>query len=105
MGSRVRVVHVTGSQMDAAPYLGHEGIRRYLAEKAELWSELRFDTEEALEGKDYDIVVGFLRGTGRGSGARVEQRIGLVYELRGRKIRYCRARSSWPNATMSWRMR
>jgi ketosteroid isomerase-like protein len=84
---------VTGSQMDAAPYRGHEGIRRYLAERTELWSELRFDTEEALEGEDDDIVVvvGFLRGTGRRSGTPVEQRIGLVYELRGRKIRYCRA--------------
>jgi hypothetical protein len=52
-----------------------------------------FDTEEPLEGKDDDIVVvvGLLRGTVRLSGAPVEQRIGLVYELRDRKIRYCRA--------------
>jgi ketosteroid isomerase-like protein len=86
---------ITGSQLDAAPYRGHEGIRRYLAERAETWSELRFDTEQVLEGKDKDVVVlvGFLRGTGRVSGVSVEQRIGLVYELRGRKIRYCRAYS------------
>jgi ketosteroid isomerase-like protein len=84
---------VTGSQMDAAPYRGLEGIRRYLAERAETWSELRFDIEQMLEGKDNDVVVlvGVLRGTGRLSGVSVEQRIGLVYELHGRKIRYCRA--------------
>jgi ketosteroid isomerase-like protein len=84
---------VTGSQMDAAPYRGHEGIRRYLAERAETWTKLRFDAERILEGKDDDVVVavGFLRGEGRGSGVPVEQRIGLVYELRGQKVLHCRA--------------
>jgi ketosteroid isomerase-like protein len=84
---------VTGSQMDAAPYRGHEGIRRYLAEAAETWTELRFDAEQILEGEDDDVVVavGVLRGEGRGSGVPVEKRIGLVYELRGQKALHCRA--------------
>jgi ketosteroid isomerase-like protein len=84
---------VTGSQMNATPYRGHEGIRRYREESAETWKELRLDTEQILEGEDDDVVVavGVLKGEGRGSGVRVEQRIGLVYELRGRKVRRCRA--------------
>jgi ketosteroid isomerase-like protein len=84
---------VTGSQMDATPYRGHEGIRRYLGEAAETWAELGFETERILEGKDEDVVVtvGLLRGEGRASGVLVEQRVGMVYKLRGRKIRYCRA--------------
>ena len=84
---------VTGSQMDATPYRGHEGIRRYRKETAETWTELRLDIERILEGKDDDVVVavGLLRGEGRGSGILVEQRVGMVFELRGRKIRYCRA--------------
>jgi ketosteroid isomerase-like protein len=91
---------VTGSQLDAAPYRGHDGIRRYLAERAESWSELRFDVEQALEGRGDDIVVvvGFLRGRGRTSGVSIEQRIGLVYEVRGRKIRHCRAYRDPQNA-------
>lgn len=84
---------ITSSQMDATPYRGHEGIRRYLAERAETWAELRFDAEQILEGRDDDVVVavGFLRGQGRESGVPVEQRIGLVYELRDGKVRNCRA--------------
>jgi ketosteroid isomerase-like protein len=84
---------ITGSQMDATPYRGHEGIRRYREETAETWAELRLDIEQILEGKGEDVVVavGCLRGEGRGSGVLVEQRIGIVYELRGRKVRNCRA--------------
>jgi ketosteroid isomerase-like protein len=86
-------ITVTGSRLDATPYRGHEGIRRYRQEVAETWSELRFDAERIVEGKDDDVVVavGFLRGKGRGSGVLVEQRIGIVYELRERRIRCCRA--------------
>lgn len=84
---------LTGSQIDASPYRGHPGIRRYLEEVAETWMQLRFDTERILEGEDDDVVVavGRLRGEGRGSGVSVEQRIGMVYELRGQKILHCRA--------------
>jgi ketosteroid isomerase-like protein len=84
---------ITGSQMDATPYRGHEGIRRYLEEAAATWTDLRFETERIVEGKDEDVVVvlGLLRGEGRASGVLVEQRVAMVYKVRGRKIRYCRA--------------
>jgi ketosteroid isomerase-like protein len=84
---------VTGSQLDAAPYRGHQGIRQYLTERAETWTELRFDPERILEGKDDEVVVavGCLRGEGRQSTIPVEQRIGLVYKLRSRKVWFCRA--------------
>jgi ketosteroid isomerase-like protein len=84
---------VTGSQLDAAPYRGHDGIRQYMAETAATWTGLRFDPEQILEGRDDDVVVavGCLRGEGRESGVPVEQRIGLVYRLRGRKVWHCRA--------------
>jgi ketosteroid isomerase-like protein len=84
---------VTGSRLEAAPYRGHEGIRRYLAERAETWTGFRFDAERILEGKDDDVVVavGCLRGAGHGSAVPVEQRIGLVYRLRAGKVWYCRA--------------
>ena len=84
---------VTGSQMHATPYRGRDGIRRYREETAETWTELRLDTEQIVEGKDDDVVVvvGCLKGEGQGSGVQVEQRIGMVYKLRGRKIRHCRA--------------
>src|SRR5688500_9123818 len=84
---------VTGSQMDARPYRGHGGLRQYREEVTETWNALRFEPERIVEGKDNDVVVavGSLRGEGKGSGVLVEQRIGILYELCGRKIRYCRA--------------
>jgi ketosteroid isomerase-like protein len=84
---------VTGSQMNATPYRGREGIRRYRQETEETWTELQLDTERILEGKEDDVVVavGFLRGEGRGSGAVVAQRIGIIYKLRGGRVWHCRA--------------
>jgi ketosteroid isomerase-like protein len=84
---------VTGSQAEGRSYRGHQGLRRYLAEVSETWREIRFEPERMLEGKHdgFVVAVGCLRGEGRGSGVQVEQRIGIVYELRGRKMRYCRA--------------
>jgi ketosteroid isomerase-like protein len=84
---------VTGSSLDATPYRGHAGIRRYLADRAETWAELEFRPERVLEGKDDDVVVavGVLIGRGRGSSVPVEQRVGLVYRFRGQRVRHCRA--------------
>jgi len=86
-------VSATGSQMDATTYGGHEGLRRFWEERAQTWTELRFDAERILEGNNDDVVVavGLLRGEGRASGVLVEQRIGNVYELCDGKIRYCRS--------------
>jgi ketosteroid isomerase-like protein len=84
---------ITGSQLTATPYRGYEGMRRFQEERAETWTGLRFDAERISGGKDGNVVVtvGLLRGEGRESGVLVEQRIGMVFKLRGRKIRYCRA--------------
>jgi ketosteroid isomerase-like protein len=84
---------VTGSQVDASGYRGHDGLWRYREEAAEMWRELRFELERVVEGTDGAVVVaiGRLRAVGRTSGAVVEQRIGLVYELRGGKIHRCRS--------------
>ena len=84
---------ITGSELDATPYRGHAGIRQYLADRAQAWSDLQFDPERILEGTDDDVVVavGCLRGEGRGSAVPVEQRVALVYAFRGPKVLYCRA--------------
>jgi ketosteroid isomerase-like protein len=83
---------ITGTQMMGTPYRGLGGLRKYRAETAEAWTALQFDTEEIVEGKgDGVVAIGHLRGEGRESGIRVEQRIGVTYELRGGKIWRCRA--------------
>jgi ketosteroid isomerase-like protein len=84
---------VTGSQMAGTSYRRHEGLRRFWEEKTETWTKLRFEAERIQEGKDRDVVVaiGVLRGRGRASGVLVEQRLGVAFELRDRKIRLCRS--------------
>ena len=83
---------VTGSRVDGTPYRGHERIRQYMAEIEHAWTGLRFDTDAVREGRDDAVVaVGHLRGTGRESGATVEQRMGIVWRFEGGKLRHCRA--------------
>jgi ketosteroid isomerase-like protein len=86
---------VTGSQLDGTPYRGHEGLRRFWKERMETWTELRFEVERILEGINGDVVVavGLLRGRGQASGVLIDQRLGVVFELRDRKIRFCRSYS------------
>jgi len=85
---------VTGSQMEATAYRGHQGIRQYLEEAAGAWTKLRLDIEDIREsGDDIVVVVGVLVGQGRASGVPVEQSIGMVQEVRDGKIRSCRAYS------------
>jgi ketosteroid isomerase-like protein len=86
---------LTGSQMNAHPYRGHEGIRRYVEETKEAWTELRLDIDRTVEAENgVVLVLGRLRGTGRGSGALVEQQLGIVYTVRGGSVRSCRAYST-----------
>jgi ketosteroid isomerase-like protein len=86
---------VTGSRIDGTSYRRHEGLRRFWEERTETSTELRFDAERILEGKDGDVVVavGLLRGRGRAGGVLIDQRLGVVFELRDGKIRFCRSYS------------
>lgn len=62
------------------PYRGHDGIRRYLADVAELWDEL------TLEPLDYrsagTSVVVFGHVTGRSPRAEVDTQVTWVWKLR-----------------------
>jgi ketosteroid isomerase-like protein len=78
---------LTGSQLaGGAPYTGHDGLRRYCEERAEVWAELRHETDELCEVGERIVAIGRLCGRGLGSGAGVEHQLALVFDLRGEHI-------------------
>jgi ketosteroid isomerase-like protein len=79
-------VTLTGSQLAGAPYKGHEGLRRYCEERAEVWAELHHETEEVREVGERIVAIGRLCGRGSGSGVEVEHHLALVFDLRGEQV-------------------
>jgi ketosteroid isomerase-like protein len=58
-------------------YHGHEGVRRYFAAIDEAWETNRLEPQEVIDFGDRYLVLHRLRNRGRGSGAEVEQEMGL----------------------------
>jgi ketosteroid isomerase-like protein len=67
---------------DVAPVRGHADMRRSWEDLRETWRGLRLDPVEVLEVGEGRFVVDLrLSGTGRGSGAEVEQRFAMLYDV------------------------
>jgi uncharacterized protein len=64
-------------------YHGLEGMRRFLAMFEEVWQDYVIEPEEVVDFGDRYVLVARHRGHGRGSGAGVDRRVGLVGTLRG----------------------
>jgi ketosteroid isomerase-like protein len=91
---------------EGKPYLGHEGLRRYLADVAEVWQELRSEPTEFIEiGPDRVLCTGrvYAWGVGRvvdspaGWVWRVQDDLlieGTVYETR--RAAYEAVGRTWP---------
>jgi ketosteroid isomerase-like protein len=67
-------------------YQGRVGIERFLADTAETWEELETVPEEFRDLGDRVLVLGRLRGRGRGSGAPVDAPIANILDFRGGRI-------------------
>jgi ketosteroid isomerase-like protein len=63
------------------PYRGHEGLRRYLADVAQVWQELRSEPDECIEiGSDQVLCTG--RVYAWGVGRVVDTPAGWVFRVR-----------------------
>ena len=71
---------------DPTTYHGHEGVRKALASSDETFEGFELRPEEFIVAGDYVIVVLRMRGTGRGSGVTVEERIAHQWRVRGGKV-------------------
>jgi uncharacterized protein len=65
---------------------GHEGVQRFFRDWLGTWKDLEVSTREYLDAGDSVVVVFRQRGTGRESGARIEQDFFGVYDLKASKV-------------------
>ena len=72
--------------LDASRYRGREGIERFVADTSENWDELQSVAEEFRDLGDRVLVLGRLKGRGKGSGAPVDQPFAGIFDFRGERI-------------------
>src|SRR5687767_13704446 len=74
---------LTAVDADAATYRGPQSWATYFARMAEIWEDWRVEDVEVFDaGSDRVAAIFRLGGTGKTSGARVDQQIGLAYRMR-----------------------
>jgi ketosteroid isomerase-like protein len=83
------------AELTGGPYVGHDGIRRYIAD-ADALDELHFDLAEMRDAGDRVIVLGRYRS--RSGGALSDSPAGWVVTLHDGKLRSSRAYPSWAEA-------
>ena len=70
---------------DPRTYHGYQGARDALAASDETFVGFEMEPEEFIGEGDYVVVVLTMRGTGRGSGVKVEERIAHQWKVRDGK--------------------
>jgi ketosteroid isomerase-like protein len=75
------------AQLEANPYHGLAGIRRYFKEIDATWEEWRVDVEQLLAAPDGRVaIVMSTHMLGRGSGLPFAERVANVWEFRDEKL-------------------
>jgi len=72
-------------------YRGREGVERFDRDRNENWEELQNVAEEFRDLGDRVLVLGRLKGRGKGSGAPVEVAYASICDFRGDRIWRLRA--------------
>jgi ketosteroid isomerase-like protein len=67
-------------------YRGREGAARFDRDRHENWEEIQMVAEEFRDLGDRVLVLGRLKGRGRGSGAPVDQLFAGINDFRGDRI-------------------
>jgi ketosteroid isomerase-like protein len=70
---------------DPRTYHGYQGVRDALAASDETFANFELEPEEFIGEGEYVVVVLTMRGTGRGSGITVEERIAHQWKVRDGK--------------------
>jgi ketosteroid isomerase-like protein len=65
---------------------GHAGVRAFVAEISEIFSEVIIEEEEAIDDGDQVVIVGLWGFTGRGSEVPVTARAATVWTVRDRRV-------------------
>ncbi len=75
------------AQLEARPYTGHAGIRRYFREIDVTWEEWRVEVEELMPAPDGRVVIVMsTHMRGKESGVPFTQRIANLWEFEDEKL-------------------
>ena len=75
------------AELEADPYSGFEGIRRYFRDVDATWDEWRVEVEELRAAEDGRVVIVMsTHMLGKGSGLAFAQRVANVWELKDEKL-------------------
>jgi ketosteroid isomerase-like protein len=80
------LVDASKARPDVAVGKGREHVNAVVTSWMAAWEEWGEEIEEMRDFGSRVLVVSVQRGRGKGTGAEVEARYGLLYELRGDKI-------------------
>ncbi len=73
--------------LDGGGYHGREGVEKFTADTIENWEELQIIAEEFRDLGDRVVVLGRMKGRGKGSGVPVDQPFASIFDFRGDRIR------------------
>jgi ketosteroid isomerase-like protein len=77
---------LTGTRVESGGYVGHDGVRAYFEEVAEIWSELRPRADDTRTTGDHVVVLGGCAVRGRGSGVESDDPMAWVLTIRDGKV-------------------
>jgi ketosteroid isomerase-like protein len=83
--------------LEGGDYVGHDGMRRFMADMDEDWSKREIDVSELRELDDLVLVLGDFHGVGK-SGAEVRFPVAWLCEMSEGKLARMRAYSSQDEA-------
>jgi len=72
--------------LDGGGYREREGVERFAADTSENWAELQINAEEFRDLGDRVLVLGRMKGRGKGSGVPVNQPFVTILDFRGDRI-------------------
>jgi ketosteroid isomerase-like protein len=78
------------AQLEGHGYHGRDGLRRFVADMAEEWDEVRFDVDEVRDAGEQMVALGRVRARGRASGVELNVPLAVVGVTRRNKIVYAR---------------
>ena len=70
------------ASLEGTVYTGPGAASRYVAEVDSIWEGLTFESEEIVDGGDWVVALGWMRGRARKSGAVIEVTAGWVAHFR-----------------------
>ena len=94
----IELTAVTGAHAGRTdPYRGHDGMRQYFRDVAEVWEELRLTPREFREEGDLVLVTG--KVSARSRSRTVTGSTGWIWRVRNGKVTFVRVYASAADAT------